>query len=105
MVLPAEDPMAKKPTTTTSRTRKAPAGEKPIVAEPAMAMAASGHDVHGSPVLATGHDTISSGMDYAAHESMYHRFTDIVKWGIVGVVVLVLFLFIVIHPMVPPPAS
>ena len=97
--------MAKRPTTTTSRTRKAPAGEKPVVAQPAMAAAASGHDVHGAPVVRTGADTISSDMDYAAHESMYHRFTGLVKWGIAVIAAVVVFLFIVIHPMVPPPAS
>jgi hypothetical protein len=44
-------------------------------------------------------------MDYAAHEAMYMRFTSLVKWGIVAVAILVIFLFVVIHPMVPPPAS
>lgn len=47
----------------------------------------------------SGEATIGSAMDYAAHEAMYHRFTDLVKWGIIGAVVLVLFLFVVIHPM------
>ena len=60
----------------------------------APAHSATGH-------AAGGETTISSAMDYAAHEAMYHRFTDLVKWGIIGSVVLVLFRFIVIHPMVP----
>jgi|GEM_PF-1108230 len=52
-----------------------------------------------------GDTTISSAMDYAAHEAMYRRFTGLVKWGIIGAVVLVLFLFVAIHPMLTAPAS
>ena len=54
---------------------------------------------------APSHDDNASAMDYPAHETMYSHFTDMVKWGIIGAVVLVLFLFVVIHPMVPVATS
>ena len=57
------------------------------------------YDDHGHAAAAPA-GVITSGMDYAAHEAMYHRFTDLVKWGIVAVAVLVVFLFIVIRPFV-----
>ena len=61
----------------------------------------SAHDDHGHGAPAgAGDGVITSGMDYAAHEAMYHRFTDLVKWGIVAVAVLVVFLFIDIRPFV-----
>lgn len=87
--------MARKPAATTPRTRQPaiPAGSQPFIAEPQAAAAAA----HG--------ETLSSDMDYAAHEAMFMRFTGMVKWGIVGAVVLVLFLFIAVHPMITPPAS
>jgi hypothetical protein len=85
--------MAKTPASSPRRRSKpaVPAGAQPFIAEPAAAAA------HG--------ETLSSDMDYAAHEAMYMRFTSLVKWGIVAVAILVIFLFVVIHPMVPPPAS
>ncbi|HVX81451.1 MAG: aa3-type cytochrome c oxidase subunit IV [Devosia sp.] len=88
--------MAKKPTTTTSRSRK-PAGSSPLPVESVVAA----HPVYAVPEAGE----VESGMDYAEHESTYARFTSLVKWGIAASAVLVLFLFIVIHPMVPPPAS
>jgi hypothetical protein len=72
--------MAKRPSTSRTSTPAAPAH----------------HDhAHAAPA-----GDGASAMDYPAHEAMYHRFTGLVKWGIIGSVVLVLFLFIVIHPMV-----
>ncbi|MDR3473185.1 MAG: aa3-type cytochrome c oxidase subunit IV [Devosia sp.] len=79
--------MAKKPTTS-----------------PASTAAASNHD-HARAVPAGGDAAIAGAMDYPAHEAMYHRFTDLVKWGIIGAIILVLFLYIVIHPMLTPAAS
>jgi len=70
-------------------------------ASPAASHGGHGHD--DTPMSSA--NTISSGMDYAAHEAMYHRFTNIAKWGIVACAVLVIFLFIAIHPMVPTPAG
>ena len=88
--------MAKKPTTTTtSRPRKTAAATAPLLDD---------HG-HGAPVAAGDISTISSGMDYAQHEATYRWFGSMVKWGIIACVVLVLFLFIAIHPMVPHPAS
>jgi len=86
--------MANTPASTSRRRKPAvPAGAQPFIAEPAAAAAAA----HG--------ETLSSDMDYAAHEAMYMRFTGLVKWGVVCIAILVIFLFVVIHPMVPPPAS
>jgi hypothetical protein len=59
---------------------------------------------HAASVAAAG-ATMSRDPDIAEHEAMYHRFTGLVKWGIIGCAVLVVLLFIAIHPMVPPPAS
>ena len=83
--------MAKKPAASRS--------SKTVAASAGLAHAAGGHDMPSSS------GTVSSGMDYAAHEAMYHRFTGMVKWGIIGAAVVVIFLFLVIHPMVPPAAS
>ena len=89
--------MAKKPTTAAPAQRNPkvaiPPGSQPFIAAPAAAVAAA----HG--------ETLSTDMDYAAHESMYENFTGMVKWGIIGAVVLVLFLFVVIHPMVQTAAT
>ena len=85
--------MAKQPASPRPSKPAIPAGSTPFVAAPQAAHAAA----HGA--------TLSSDMDYAAHEAMYMRFTSLVKWGIVAMVVLVVFLFIVINPMVPPPTS
>ena len=82
---PASSPRSRKPAV--------PAGAQPFIAEPAAAAAAA----HG--------ETLSSDMDYAAHEAMYMRFTGLVKWAILAMAILVIFLFAVVHPMVPPPAS
>jgi hypothetical protein len=83
--------MAKKPA--------APHSSKTVAASAGLVHAAPGHDMPGATA------TVSSGMDYAAHEAMYHRFTGLVKWGIIGAAVLLIFLFIAIHPMVPIAAS
>ncbi len=83
--------MARKPTAT-PRTRK-PAGVEPVAAAPEAAAASAQSE------------TLSSDMDYAAHEATFTWFTGMVKWGIGLGFVLVIFLFIAIHPMIPPPAS
>jgi hypothetical protein len=85
--------MARKSTAVRPSNTDIPAGSQPFVADPEGASAAA----HGA--------TLSSDMDYAAHEATYMRFTSLVKWGIAACVVLVIFLFIAIHPMVPPPTS
>jgi hypothetical protein len=69
--------------------------------KPAASLGGHGHDDTPTSSMTS----IPSGMDYAAHEAMYHRFTNIAKWGIVACAVLVIFLFISIHPMVPTAAS
>ena len=83
--------MAKKPAASAPRPSTS--------AAPAMAMAGAGH----------GHDdhAVSDApeMDYPAHEKMFSAFGEMVKWGIVAGAVLVIFLFIVIHPMIPTVAS
>ena len=43
-------------------------------------------------------ETISPEMDYAQHEATWAIFTRLVKWGIIACVVLVLALYIFIHP-------
>ncbi|MEO8882106.1 MAG: aa3-type cytochrome c oxidase subunit IV [Devosia sp.] len=86
--------MAKTPTTS-SRPRKTAAA----------APAVSSHGDHGHASPSVNGDGTASDMDYVAHEAMFERFTGIVKWGMVACAVLVIFLFIVVHPMVPPPAS
>jgi len=83
--------MAKTPATT-SRPRKT-------------AAAPASHDNHGHGSPAVNSDGTASDMDYEAHESTYEFFTGFVKWGIIAIVVLVIFLFVVIHPMIVPPAS
>jgi len=86
--------MAKKPASRSSQSKPAiPPGSQPFVAEPEAATAAA----HG--------ETLSSDMDYAAHEAMYMRFTSLVKWSILCIAILLIFLFIVVNPIVPPPAS
>jgi hypothetical protein len=64
-----------------------------------MAMAGADHGDHGHVV------SDAPGMDYPAHEKMFNAFGEIVKWGIVAGAVLVIFLFLVIHPMIPTVAS
>lgn len=44
-------------------------------------------------------------MDYPSHEAMYHRFTGMVKWAIAACIVVLILLFIVVHPMIPAAAS
>ena len=68
-----------------------------------MAKKLSAAPAHAAPLDAHGDNT--SAMDYPAHDAMYSHFMSMVKWGIIGAVVLVLFLFIAIHPMVPVAAS
>ena len=43
-------------------------------------------------------DTISDAMDYAQHEATWKTFTNLVKWGIIGLAILVVALFIFINP-------
>ena len=42
--------------------------------------------------------TISAEMDYAAHEATWSGFTQLLKWSIIGLSILVVFLYIVIRP-------
>jgi len=85
--------MAKKPASPRQPRPAIPPGSQPFVAKPEAAHAAA----QGA--------TLSSDMDYAAHEAMYMRFTTLVKWGIGCMVVVLIFLFVVINPIIPPPAS
>ena len=50
--------------------------------------------------MADTHDTetISADMDYAQHNATWHVFANLIKWGIIAIVVLVLALYIVINP-------
>ncbi len=42
----------------------------------------------------------ADGMDYSAHEATFNGFTTLVKWSILALFVLVIFLFVVIHPLI-----
>ena len=46
----------------------------------------------------TDTQVISSEMDYQAHEATWHGFTQLVKWSIIILAVLVVFLYLVIRP-------
>jgi hypothetical protein len=51
--------------------------------------------------MADHHDdteTISEHMDYAQHEATWNLFGNLIKWGVIGCVVLVLVLYIFIRP-------
>lgn len=50
--------------------------------------------------MADTHDieTISDDMDYAQHEATWRIFSNLVKWGVIALLVLVLALYIVINP-------
>jgi hypothetical protein len=86
--------MAKKPASRTSKSRPAiPAGSQPFAAKPEAASAAA----QGA--------TLSSDMDYAEHESTYMRFTTLVKWAIGITAIVLILLFIIVNPIVPPTAS
>jgi hypothetical protein len=76
---------------------KKPAASRPT--RTAAAHAGPAHDVSGHEAPAS-EGTISTQMDYAAHESMYHRFTGLIKWAIGLSIVAMIFLYIVIQPMV-----
>jgi len=78
---------------------KKPAASRSTSSAAAHAGAAA---VHNAPASV---GTISSAMDYAEHESTYHKFTGLVKWAIVITAVVVVFLYVVIHPMVQVAAS
>ena len=43
-------------------------------------------------------ETMSDAMDYAQHEATWKMFGSLVKWGVIGCVVLVLALYIFINP-------
>ena len=43
---------------------------------------------HGKPEYST-----ATGNDYRQHEEMYEAFLKITKWGIISVVVILVFLF------------
>jgi hypothetical protein len=85
--------MAKNPASRRQPKPAIPAGSEPFLAKPDAADAAA----HGA--------TLSSDMDYAQHEATYMRVTKLVRWGIACMVVLLIFLFIVVNPIIPPPAS
>jgi hypothetical protein len=86
--------MAKKPASRSSQSKPAiPPGSQPFAAKPEAAAAAA----HGA--------TLSSDMDYAEHEKTYMRFTGLVKWAIGITAIVVILLFIIVNPIVPPPAS
>ena len=42
--------------------------------------------------------TIPPAMDYAAHEATWAGFTNLVKWAIIGLAILVVLLYIIIRP-------
>lgn len=43
---------------------------------------------HGKPEYST-----AAGNDYAEHEAMYENFLTITKWAIIGVVIVLVFLW------------
>ena len=47
---------------------------------------------------ATDHETISADMDYAQHDATWGMFANLIKWGIIVLVVLVIALYLVIQP-------
>lgn len=46
----------------------------------------------------TENEFIPPAMDYAAHEATYKGFMTLVKWSIIAIVILVVFLYIVVRP-------
>jgi hypothetical protein len=46
----------------------------------------------------TDPDHVSTAMDYREHERTFSRFTNLVKWGIGIVAVLMVVLYFVIRP-------
>jgi hypothetical protein len=87
---------------------KQPTKPRTVKAAPAATAAAPSRAVyqdhddhgHGAPQYAA-----ADGMDYAAHEAMFERFGAMVKWGMGAGAVLVIFLFIVIHPFAGAPPT
>jgi L-lactate permease len=73
---------------------KKPAASRSTPAAAAHAGAAAAHQTPASV------GTISSAMDYAEHESTYAKFTGLVKWSIISAIVVMVLLYIIIHPMV-----
>jgi hypothetical protein len=78
----------------------------------AMQPTTSPHASPASPAASGGHgaagvsdSAVSTAMDYAMHEGTYRQVTTMVKWAILCLAVLVVFLFIVIHPFVGAPPS
>lgn len=49
------------------------------------------HDTHDT-------ETISAEMDYAQHNATWGVFTNLIKWGIISLAVLVVALYIFIRP-------
>jgi len=47
---------------------------------------------------ATDHETISADMDYAQHDATWGVFANLIKWGIIGLTILVIALYLVIQP-------
>ena len=86
--------MAKKtPVTTSPNTpaRTAAARAKTLVATAPEA----DHGHGGAPSYGA-----AEGMDYPAHEETFHGFTTLVKWSILGLAVVVIFLYVVVHPLI-----
>ena len=50
--------------------------------------------------MAHKHDTepVSDAMDYAQHEATWSMFTQLVKWSIIGLAVLMVVLYFLINP-------
>ena len=87
--------MAKKPTASATRASTAARAAKPAAVSQAHDHA-SDHG-HGPASVGT-----AEGNDYAAHEATFHGFTTLVKWSILALFVLVIFLFVVVHPLIRP---
>ncbi|HEV7717707.1 MAG TPA: aa3-type cytochrome c oxidase subunit IV [Arsenicitalea sp.] len=45
---------------------------------------------------------ITPEQDFKAHQDTYDGFLKLAKWGIIGLVVLLVFLFIVVQPHIVP---
>ena len=41
---------------------------------------------------------VNTDDDFADHEKTYDRFLKIVKWSVIAMVILVIFLYVVINP-------
>ena len=50
--------------------------------------------------MADNHEAeyVSPAMDYKAHQATWRAFTTITKWSIVGLAILLVFLYFVVRP-------